>query len=74
MMTCNVVLTIVAKDLISEDQTLVNQDNIEHIAEDFIITDQIPVNQDIMENNESKLRTSTRNKRVPITMSKDFLW
>jgi hypothetical protein len=29
----------VAKDLITEDQTLVNQDNMEHIAEDLIITD-----------------------------------
>ena len=76
----------VAKDLITGDQTLVNQDNMEstesihristneHIVEDLIIIDQIPVNQDIMENNESKRRTSTRNKKVSITMSKDFLW
>ena len=76
----------VAKDLITGDQTLVKQDNMEstesihmistneHIVEDLIIIDQIPVNQDSMENNESKRRTSTRSKKVPITMSKDFLW
>ena len=75
-----------AKDLITGDQTLVNQDNMEstesihristneHIVQDLIIIDQIPVNQDSMENNESKRRTSTRSKKVPITMSKDFLW
>jgi len=74
----------VAKDLITGDQTLVNQDNMEstesihristneHIVEDLIIIDQIPVNQDSMENNESKRRTSTRNKKCPSLCLKIF--
>ena len=43
-------------------------------VEDPIPSDQSRNNQIDMGKNESIRRTSTRNKKAPSTMSKDFLW
>jgi hypothetical protein len=45
-----------------------------HTVEGLIPSVQTLKNQTNMENNESICRIFTRNKKVPITMSKDFLW
>ena len=43
-------------------------------GEGMIQTHHAQMNKTIMMNNETARRTSTRNKKIPVTVFKDFLW